>query len=117
MADDRDWLLRLFEDYDLERWTDGSRDAKGRLIWHDDLPRNRDWDHITMVTVNYDPEGEGNFRNIPISPDRPLDPFGSNDPQYRGPHKGGRYGLDYYYDLDDLATNFYWMMDTPGGSE
>lgn len=102
-------------DYDLERWTDGSRDKKGNLIWNDTLPSNRDWDRVRMVTFNFDPnapEGEGVYRNVHISPDRPLDPYGSNQPGYRGPHKGGRYGPDFYYDLDDLATEVY-NGDTP----
>lgn len=109
----RDELLHFGIDYGIERWTDGSRDEGGNLIWHHDLPSNSDWDRVTMVTLDFDPKGEGNFRNIPISGDRPLDPYGSDNPDYQGPHKGGRYGPEYYYDLDDLASNFYWTTTTP----
>lgn len=113
MADDREDMLHLFENYDLERWSDGSRDESGDLIWHHRYPNNDEWDNIVWVTVNYDVNGEGHYRNIPIAPERPLDPYGSNHPNYQGPHKGGRYGPDYYYDLDDLVTNFYWTTNTP----
>jgi len=113
VPDERDDNLHYGINYDLERWTDGSKDESGHLIWHHNLPNNDDWDHIRMVTVNYDFEGEGHYRNIPIHPDRPLDPYGSNLPEYRGVHKGGRYGPEFYYDLDDLVTNYYWGTNTP----
>lgn len=100
-------------DFDIERWTAGKRDSSGRLIWHHTLPRNRDWDKVQILTLNYDPEGEGDYRNVYTDPQRPLDPFGSDQPGYRGPHKGGRYGPEYYYDIEDLATEFYWYEDTP----
>lgn len=108
--DDR---LRFGENYDLDRYTFGDLDSEGHLVWHHGLPSNRDWDRIEMVTINYELDGEGRYRNVPISPDRPLDPYGSNEPGYEGPHKGGRYGPEFYYDLDDLATEFYWGTDTP----
>lgn len=111
-ADDDDRLI-LGENYDLERYSFGDSDEQGHLIWHRGYPSNADWDRIRIVTIDYEIDGEGHYRNIPISPDRPLDPYGSNHPDYQGPHRGGRYGPDYYYDLDDLATNFYWSTDTP----
>lgn len=115
-ADDDD-KLRFGINYDLDRYTFGDTDEHGHLIWHHDIPKNKDWDRITMVTINYGIEAGGekeeNFRNIKIHPDRPLDPYGSNLPGYRGPHKGGRYGPEFYYDLDDLVTEFWWETDTP----
>ena len=88
---DRDELPIFGDNYDLERWSTGEHDAEGHLVWHHTLPNNDDWERITDVTLNFDPTGEGDFRNYKIDPDRPLDP----------------YGLDLdnpdHYDLDDLA--------------
>lgn len=87
-------------DYDLERWSTGERDAEGHMVWVDDrLPNNDEWADIRMVTLNFDPgapEGEGDYRNYPVHPDRPLDPYGSYDPDD-----------PYYYDLDDLAADAF----------
>lgn len=116
-----DEKLRLFDDYDFERyalWRRGhpgefERDDKGHIVWHDGPPSNKDWDRVGMVTVDYEFQGEGHYRNIVISPGRPLDPYGSDQEGYKGPHKGGRYGPEFYYDLDDLVTNWFWDTDTP----
>lgn len=79
-------------DWDLERWTRGGRDQEGNLIWYHHLPNAREQAEITMVTLNFDPEGEPVYRNYHVSPDRPLDPY---DPKSFDPDK---------YTLADLAT-------------
>lgn len=91
------------EDYDLERWTDGARDSdSGNLIWHSTIPSNDTWERVTMVTLNFDPNGEGDFRNYHISPDEPLDVW---DPDSTDP---------YHYDLDDLADNALATLEQSG---
>lgn len=89
----REGLPVFGHDYDLERWSTGARDTSNNLIWHTELPSNNDWASIRIVTMNFDPDGEGDFRNYHISPDRPLDVYGME-------------GED-HYDLDDLALQAF----------
>lgn len=99
-ARDDDW--RLGENYTVERWTDDSRDENGHLIWTDGAPATpAEWDRLTMVCVDYDPEGEGDYRNLPVDPARPLDPPGADSSPY-GPEP---------YDIDDLVSG--WRVISP----
>lgn len=88
--------------YSVERWTAGDEDEKGHLIWHDGEPSDDEWSRVYMVTVDRDPDGpEGDFRNLVVNPDRPLDPPGA-DFSY--------YGED-VYDIDDLVAD--WEVISP----
>lgn len=91
------------EDYELERYTFGDEDSEGHLIWHSGYPDNNDWERITMVTIDLDPYSvDGDFRNIEIDPDRPLDPWGFRpDDAQEGD----------WYDLDDLAASILDRYD------
>lgn len=93
--EERDYVPHFGDDYDLARFSTGERDEAGHLIWHERLPMNDEWQHITMVTIDMDPHGEGMMRNFPINPDRPLDVYGTFDPDDPDSR--------YYYDLDDLV--------------
>lgn len=101
----RPGLLILGEDFEVDRWAAGDRDSKGNLIWHDGRPELEQWNTVRMVTVDYDPAGEGNYRNIPISPDEPLDPYARPDL--------AKYGPEYFYDIEDLATQYQWYAFSP----
>ena len=93
---ERDYLPVFGFDYDLTRWTTGKRDGEGKLIWREDLPSNRDWKKIRIVTIEFEDEnGQTHYRNARISPDRPLDIYGGRK----------RPGEEYFYDLDDLVFN------------
>lgn len=98
MADnDRADLPVFGYDYDLTRWSTGARDESGRVIWHETLPNNADWKNVRIVTIEWeDDDGTVQYRNARISPDRPLDIYGSGRI---------RQNEDYYYDLDDLVYN------------
>lgn len=99
MADGDSYELPRFgEAYDLERWSDGTTDSSGDLVWHNYYPEDSDWQNVTHVTLNFDPNGEGDYRNYNIDPDKPLDVWDSYDPDSPDP---------YYYDLDDLAGEAY----------
>lgn len=82
------------------RWSTGETDEAGHVVWHDTLPNNDQWQHITLVTIDMDPlnataDEPGMPRNFPVNPDRPLNVYNSfdeNDPDSR-----------FYYDLDDLV--------------
>lgn len=112
MAFSRDDLPSLGDDYNLERYAyfdrnnpdDLARDPEGNVIWYHGWPSEDNWGKVGMVTLDLDPQGEGKFRNIPISPDEPLDPYGRPD-LARDP--------DYFYDLDDLAFDFDWELISP----
>ncbi len=112
-ASDREGWLTHGVDYELARWTTGETDAEGKLIWHETLPDNDQWKDITIVTLDYDPDGEGLYRNIRVSPldehGKPIEPL---DP-YARPDLA-KYGPDYFFDLDDLASQYDWDKDTPG---
>lgn len=114
-SDDYDTLIRG-DDYVIDRWTFDDRDEHGHIIWHyaGDLPEGAgpsdtgnngepseaEWDRVRMVTVEYDP-GSGDYRNLAVNPDRPLDPPGADSSPY-GPEP---------YDIDDLATG--WRIISP----
>lgn len=75
------------EDFDIMRWAargpaeDGGvdRDSEKHVNWHDRYPDNDEWERVRWVTVDLTPQGpEPTPRNIPISPDKPLDPYGSD---------------------------------------
>lgn len=96
--DDSYELPRFGEAYDLERWSDGETDAAGNLVWNNYYPEQDDWERITHVTLNFDPNGEGDYRNAVIDPDKPLSPWDTYDPDNPDPD---------YYDLDDLAGEMF----------
>lgn len=120
-TDDVDTLV-YGDDYIIDRWTFDEVDEKGHIVWHypgalpegagpSDTGNNGDpyenesrefWDRVTMVTVEYDP-GSGDYRNLAISPDRPLDPPGAKESS-EGPDIPP-------YDIDDLATG--WRIISP----
>ena len=89
------------DDYLVERWTDDSRDASGHLIWFPGAPSDEDMHRVRMVTVDRNPDGEPDYRNLAVNPDRPLDPRGARDSDY-GPEP---------YDLDDLVSG--WDIISP----
>lgn len=95
MADD---VPTFGYDYDLERWSTGEYGADGKLIWHSELPSNADWEHVRLVTLNFDPGGEGDFRNYNIPAGRPLNVYGTIDDWPEG---------EPYFDLDDLAAQAF----------
>lgn len=99
--------------YEIEKWTDDSRE-EGRLVWHEGEPELDEWDSVRMITANYDPEGEGDYRNLAVSPDRPLDPpvwsdyfdrYGVSPDEYQSP-----YGPE-LYTPDDLIAD--WRIISP----
>lgn len=96
---DGEWVLG--DDYLVERWTDGELDKNGHLIWQDGMPTDEELSSVHMVTVDMNPHGEPDFRNLTVNPDRPLDPLGATDSPY-GPEP---------YDLDDLVGG--WAIISP----
>lgn len=90
-ASDRGDLPTFGYDYDLARWSTGERDDSGHVVWHERLPENNEWEHIRLVTIDFNPNGDHDYRNFPVPEDRPLDPYGSYD------------GQEDYFDLDDLV--------------
>lgn len=92
----------LFRDFDIERWTDGTKEPSPhggmRYVWHTHIPSDEEQRSIRVVTLNLDPtDPYGPLRNYHINPAQPLEPW----------REDGSLG----YDLGDLGTEALNSLD------